>query len=69
MQSSEFSQGKTCFKNLQNPSCIDLFIISSPLRFQNRTAISIGLFDHHKQVATVIKEAFQKNLLKEIWEL
>ena len=28
---------KTCFKNPENPSCIDLFLTNSPLSFQNST--------------------------------
>ena len=31
----------TCFKNLLNPSCIDLFITNSPLSFQNTEAVSM----------------------------
>ena len=44
---------KTCFKSLQNPSCIDLFITNSELSFQYINAIGISLY-HHKQVLTVI---------------
>ena len=29
---------KTCFKSIDNPSCIDLFLTSSPLSFQNTTS-------------------------------
>ena len=34
---------KTCFKNVENPSCIDLFLTISPNSFQNTFAISTGL--------------------------
>ena len=29
----------TCFKNIDNPSCIDLFLTSSPMSFQNTTVL------------------------------
>ena len=50
---------KTFFKSLQNPSFIDLFITNSELSFQYIDAIGISLY-HHKQVLTVIKQAFRK---------
>ena len=50
----------TCFKNVLNPSCIDLFITNSPLSFQN-TVISNGLSDFHKMVITVMKMSFKKH--------
>ena len=48
------------FKNVLNPSCIDLFITNSPLSFQN-TVISNGLSDFHKMVITVMKMSFKKH--------
>ena len=30
----------TCFKSIDNPSCIDLFITNSPLSFQNTTTVN-----------------------------
>ena len=50
----------TCFKNLINPSCIDLFLTNSPLSFQSTTAITTGLSDFHKIVVTVMKTTFPK---------
>ena len=50
----------TCFKNVLNPSCIDLFITNSPLSFQNTIAVSNGLSDFHKMVTTV-KMSFKKH--------
>ena len=52
---------KTCFKNVENPSCIDLFLTNSPNSFQNTFAISTGLSDFHKMVLTVLKVKFEKN--------
>ena len=51
----------TCFKNVLNPSCIDLFITNSPLSFQNTIAVSNGLSDFHKMVITVMKMSFKKH--------
>ena len=41
---------KTCYKSVENPSCIDLFITNSYRSFQNTTTISTGLSDFHKCV-------------------
>ena len=51
---------KTCFKSIENPSCIDLFLTNSPLSFQNTTAVETGLSDFHKMVVTVLKTKFPK---------
>ena len=57
---------KTCFKNPDNPSCIDLFITNNPRSFQNTSAVSTGLSDCHKMVVTVLKTTFKKAKPKEI---
>ena len=49
---------KTCFKSIDNPSCIDLFLTNTPLSFQNTTAVTIGLSDFHKMAVTVMKTTF-----------
>ena len=51
---------KTCFKSLDNPSCIDLFLTNSPQSFQNTTTVSTGLSDFHKMIVTVMKTTFPK---------
>ena len=51
---------KTCFKNVFNPSCVDLFITNSPKRFQHTHSFSCGLSDHHNFVLTVLKNTFEK---------
>ena len=51
---------KTCFKNPENASCIDLFLTNSPSSFQNTMAISTGLSDFHKMILTVCKCTFVK---------
>ena len=40
----------TCFKSLDNPSCIDLFLTNSHQRFQHITTVCTGLSDFHKML-------------------
>ena len=56
----------TCFKNVENPSCIDLFITNSPLSFQHTAAINVGCSDFHKMVITAMKTIFPKAKPKEV---
>ena len=57
---------KTCFKNPDNPSCIDLFLTNNCYSFQETTVVSTGLSDFHTMPVTVLKTKFQKNKPKEI---
>ena len=50
----------TCFKNPDNPSCIDLFITNSYQSFQKTTTVSTGLSDFHDMTVTVLKTTFPK---------
>ena len=50
----------TCFKNPENPSCIDLILTNSPYSFQNSCVIETGLSDFHKMTVSVMKTTFQK---------
>ena len=50
----------TCFKNPENPSCIDLILTNKPRSFQNSTIIETGLSDFHKLTVTVMKTSFRK---------
>ena len=50
----------TCYKNPNNPSCIDLLLANFPKYFQNSCLIETGLSDFHKMVLTVIKANFRK---------
>ena len=43
---------KTCFKSIDNPSCIDLFLTNSFQSFQKTTTVSTGLSDFHKMIVT-----------------
>ena len=56
----------TCFKNPENPSCIDLFITNQPMSFQNTGVLNIGCSDFHKMTITVMKTKFNKSKPKEI---
>ena len=50
----------TCYKSIDNPSCIDLFLTNTSLSFQNTTTVETGLSDFHKMVVTVMKTTFPK---------
>ena len=51
---------KTCYKNPQNPSCIDLITTNCLRSFQNTTAFETGLSDFHKMTAIVVKSHYPK---------
>ena len=48
----------TCFKNIQNPSCIDLIITNRPKSFQHSGVIETGISDFHKLTITVLLYLF-----------
>ena len=50
----------TCFKNIDDPSCIDLFLTNSSPSFQHTTTVETGLSDFHKMAVTVMKTTFPK---------
>ena len=50
---------KTCFKNPENPLCIDLILTNSPRSFQNSNVFQTGLSDFRK-LTTVLKQYFPK---------
>ena len=54
----------TCFKNLLEPSFIDLIITNRPKRFQNSVTVETGLPDFHKMTLTVIKVFYKKQKTK-----
>ena len=57
---------KTCFKSIDNPSCIDLFLTNSYRSFQNTTTVCTGLSDFNKMTITLLKSTFQKAKPKEV---
>ena len=56
----------TCFKSIQNPSCVDLFLTNCNRSFEYTKAISTGCSDFHKMVVTVLKTTFKKAKPREI---
>ena len=48
----------TCYKNPQNPSCIDLILANTSLSFESSGVIETGLSDFHKMTVTVMKTTF-----------
>ena len=50
----------TCFKNPENPSCIDLFLTNKPRSFQTKCIIETGLSDFHRMTISVLKMHFRK---------
>ena len=50
----------TCYKNLDNPSCIDLIFTNRQNLLQDTRVIETGLYDFHKLTATVFKVYFKK---------
>ena len=55
-----FIKERTRYKNLDNPSCIDLILTNKPLSFQNSCVVETGLSDFHRMMLTVTKMTFQK---------
>ena len=51
---------ETCFKSIENPSCIDLLLTNKPNLFFNTSTINNGLSDCHKMVAAVLRKTFQR---------
>ena len=57
---------KTCFKNMQNPSFIDLLLTNNSYPFKQTTTVCPGLSDCHKLVLTVLKTSILKGSLRQI---
>ena len=50
----------TCYKNPENPSCINLILTNNPNSFQNSGVIETSLSDFHKMLFTVMKTTSEK---------
>ena len=50
----------TCYKNPNNPTCIDLILSNTPRSFQSSCVIETGLSDFHLMTLTVMKKSFRK---------
>ena len=51
---------KTCSKNPENPTFIDLILTNSPRSSQNSSVFETGFSDFHKLTITVLKQYFPK---------
>ena len=54
----------TCYKNSENPSCIDLILTNNPNCFQSSCVVETGLPDFHRMTVTVMKTTFKKFQLR-----
>ena len=59
---------KTCFKNPDRPSCIDLILTNSSRSFQETCNVETGLLDFHKLVVTVLKLYFPKRFQNDLFK-
>ena len=53
----------TCFKNINNPSCVDLIFTNKSLFFQHTKVIETGLSDFHRLTVTMMKSTSSKKRL------
>ena len=61
------SNTPTCFKNPENPSCIDLLLTNSKKFFDETAVLESGLSDFHKLVVSILKSYFKKEDSKVIY--
>ena len=50
----------TCYKNPNNPTCIDLILSNTPRSFQSTCVIETGLSDFHLMTLAVMKKSIRK---------
>ena len=60
------NRAPTCFKNPNNPTCIDLFLTNRQQCFQQTCAIETGISDFHKVIVTIMKTHHKKQKAKTI---
>ena len=65
-QLTSISRNPTCYKNPNNPSCIDHILTNSPKSFFKTETVFTGLSDFHKLVLSAFKLHFSKVKAKEI---
>ena len=63
---TSINRNPTCYKNPNNPSCIDHILTNSPKSFFKTETVFTGLSDFHKLVLSVFKLHFSKAKAKEI---
>ena len=49
------SKEPTCFKNVNKPSSIDLFLTDNSTCFEDCLTLETGLSDFHKLIVTIMK--------------
>ena len=54
----------TCYKNHENPTCIDLILTNRPGYFQHSNLFETGISDFHLLIVTQLKMRFRKKLPK-----
>ena len=54
------NEDPTYYKNIDNPSCIDLFLTNSAKSFESTCTIETGLSDFNKLVVTVLNEKHER---------
>ena len=54
----------TCYKNHENPTCIDLIFTNRPGYFQQRNVCETRISDIHLLIVTQLKMGFQKKATK-----
>ena len=53
------SKEPSCYKNPNNPSCIDLFLTTCAKSFHNTCVFEIGLSGFHKLFVTLLRSKFE----------
>lgn len=56
----------TCFKNIENPSLIDVMLTNSPRRLAAHLNVSIGVSDHHNIICAATKIQLDRNNIRHI---
>ena len=54
----------TCYRNLNNPSSIDIILTNRKHSFENSTTVETGLSDHHKMIITMMRENLKRKIPK-----
>ena len=57
---SNLIKTSTCYKNAENPTCIDLILTNKPRLFLKSAVIETGLSDFHKMTLVIMKTHFAK---------
>ena len=57
---SSFIRESTCYKNPENPSCVDLLLANSLNSFPNSSVVEAGLSDFRRIIVTVMKTSFER---------